>query len=149
MPPSVFKGEPTQIPFNGGPPTQIWSGTQAAAGTPVLCVNQDTANTVYIGYQTNIAIGGANAVPLAPQSSIPLDGSRSIYAIAQQGTANLLVIPGASSFFQRLSSLTIPIGATSGERIVINGATGTITGFDSFNNVTFIISPTAILMYAP
>ena len=147
-PSQAFKGEPVQIPFNGGPPTPVWTGYGSSGGVPVLCINQDTANTVYLGYQNNITIGGGNTVPLGPGSSVPLDGSRTIYAIAQAGTANLLVIPGASSFFQRITSLTIPTGATSGARIVINGLTGTITGFASNGEIAFVISPTAILMYS-
>lgn len=39
-------------------------------------------------------------------------------------------------------TLTIPTGATSGQRIVIDGTTGTITGYDSTDTVTFTITPT-------
>ena len=137
-----------QLPFNGQPATAVWTGYSGGRGLPVLCINQDSANTVYLGYQPNIAVGGGNTIPLAPNSSIPLDGSRTIYAIAVSGTKALLVIPGASSFFQRLTSITIPTGATSGARIVIDGVAGTITAFDSTGEVSFIITPTAILMYA-
>lgn len=114
---------------------------------PVLCINQDMSNPVYLGYQNNIQIGGGNTIPLSPQSSIPLDGSRTIYAIALAGTQPLLVIPGASSFFQRLSSLTIPTGATSGERIVINGTTGSILGFNAAGEEDFAITPVGFFFY--
>jgi len=137
-----------QLPFNGQPATAVWTGYAGGRGLPVLCINQDSSNTVYLGYQANIAIGGGNTIPLAPVSSIPLDGSRTIYAIAAAGTKSLLVIPGASSFFQRLTSITIPTGATSGARIVIDGVAGTITAYDSTGEVSFLITPTAILMYA-
>jgi hypothetical protein len=144
----AFQGEPVQIPFQGQPPTQIWSG-QGSQGTPILCINQDTVNAVSLGYQNNIALNGANTIPLAPQSSVTLDGSRTIYAIAASGTANLLVIPGASNFFQRLTSLTLPVGATSGERIVLNGLTATITGYGPSGNPAYVITPIGLYFYLP
>lgn len=140
-----FPGEPNQVSFQGKA-VQIWAGT-GKAGTPVLLLNQDQANTVTVNYRPNVIIGDSNAVPIGPQSSFTMDGGRTIYAIAPSGTAPLLVIPGGGSFFQRITSITIPTGATSGQRIVINGLTGTITGFDAGNNVTFILSPAGLEVF--
>jgi hypothetical protein len=144
----AFKGEPVQMNVGGAiSPVQIWAGSQGFQGVPILCINQDMTNAVSIGYQSNIGIGGANTVQLGPQSAMPLDGSRTIYAIAPPNTAPLQVIPGASNFFQRLTSLTLPVGATSGPRIVLNGLDATITGYNSAGNPTYIIDPNGIFFY--
>lgn len=143
-PGGTFKGEPNLVPF-GGQAIQVWSGT--GQSVQILFFNQDQVNTVSLSYQNNVGIGAQNAVPLGPQSSVSMDGSRTIYANAPVGTTPMLVLPGGGSFFQRFTSITIPTGATSGPRIVINGLTGTITGYGADGTVSFIITPTAILMY--
>lgn len=143
-PGGTFKGEPNIVPF-GGQAIQVWSGT--GQSVQILFFNQDQVNAVSLSYQNNVEIGAANAVPLGPQSSVSMDGSRTIYANAPQGTTPMLVLPGGGSFFQRSTSITIPTGATSGTRIVIDGLTGTITGYDADNSITFLITPTVILMY--
>jgi hypothetical protein len=136
-------GEPTQVPFTGSP-IQIWSGTGEAIN--ILMFNQDQNNTVTVNYRNDVQVGASNAVPIGPQSSVTMDGSRTLYANAPNGTAAMIVIPGGGNFFQRLVSLTIPTGATTGARVVINGATGTITGYNAANQVTFVLSPTGLIV---
>jgi hypothetical protein len=143
-PGSTFKGEPNIVPFSGQA-IQVWSGT--GRDVQVLFFNQDQVNTVSLSYQNNVDIGASNAAPLGPQSSISMNGARTIYANALKGTAAMLVLPGGGSFFQRITKITIPTGATTGARIVIDGTTGTITGYDVNGEISFIISPTVILMY--
>lgn len=45
------------------------------------------------------------------------------------------------------ASLTIPYGATTGARIVINGTTATITAYNSSNQVVYILSPAGLFLY--
>lgn len=140
-----FKGEPSRVAMSGGP-VQVWAGVPGQS-VPVLFFNKDLSNPIYLGYTLNTTIGAPNTVELDPQSSTSMDGSRTIYASGVMGAGPLQVVPGGSNFFQVLSSLTIPFGATSGERIVINGATGTITGYGPTDRVTFVIAPNGIFMY--
>lgn len=136
-----FKGEPAQIAFSGQA-VPVWQGSQGQS-VPVLLFNQDQSNPVAVGYQNNLAVTAPNAVPLGPQSSVTMDGSRTIYANAPKGTLPLVVIPGGSSFFQRLVKLTLPTGATTGQRIVLNGLTGVIEVFNAANQLIASISPIA------
>jgi hypothetical protein len=136
-------GEPTQVPFTGSP-IQVWSGTGEAID--ILMFNQDQNNTVTVNYRNDVQVGASNAVPIGPQSSVTMDGSRTLYANAPNGTAAMIVIPGGGNFFQRLVSLTIPTGATTGARVVINGATGTITGYNAANQVVYVLSPTSFIV---
>lgn len=143
-PGSTFSGEPGVVPFSGQA-VQVWSGTRD--NTPILFSNQDQSNTVYLSYQNNVAVGDTNAVPLGPQSTVTMNGSRSIYAVAASGTKSMIVLPGGGSFFQRLLSLTLPTGATSGERITLNGSTGTITGYAADGSMTFNLAPFGFFFY--
>lgn len=141
----TFKGEPTRVAM-GNIPVQVWAGTPGQS-VSVLFINKDTVNPIYLGYNNSIGIGGQNTVELDPQSSANMDGSRTIYAIGVVGAGPLQAIPGGSNFFQQFSSLTIPLGATTGERIVLNGLTGTITGFGPTNRVTYVLSPVGFFFY--
>jgi hypothetical protein len=44
--------------------------------------------------------------------------------------------------------LVIPYGATSGERIVINGSTGSITGYGTDNRIKFVLTGVGLFFYA-
>jgi hypothetical protein len=134
-----FPGEPNQVPFRGEA-AQVWSGT-GTGGTPILLYNQDSANVVTANYRPNVQVGDSNAVPIPPMSSVSMDGGRTIYANAPAGTQPLLVIPGGGSFFQPVTSLTVPTGATSGARITLNGLLGLIEDFDSANALIGSIAP--------
>ena len=142
----AFKGEPMRVSMSGAP-VQVWAGTPNQPGISILFFNKDTVNPVYLGYNNAIAVQGANTVELDPQSSANMDGTRTIYATGIAGAGPLQVIPGGSNFFQQFNSLTIPLGATSGARIVLNGLTGTITAYTENNRAAFILSPNGIFMY--
>jgi hypothetical protein len=43
--------------------------------------------------------------------------------------------------------LVIPFGATSGQRIVLNGSTGTITGYRSNNRIAYVINGNGLFFY--
>lgn len=124
----------------------VWMGSPGLS-VSILFLNKDGTNPIYLGYSSSLQIGAGNTIELDPQSSTNMDGSRTIYAVGVLGAGPLQVIPGGSNFFQQFSSLTIPLGATSGTRIVINGLTGTITGYNALNKVTFIIAPNGIFFY--
>lgn len=130
----------------GGVPVQVWAGTPQQS-VSILFFNKDTVNPIYLGYNNAIEVGGSNTVELDPQSSTNMDGSRTIYANGIAGAGPLQIIPGGSNFFQQFSSLTIPLGATSGTRIVLNGLTGTITAYNANNRVSYIIAPNGIFFY--
>lgn len=141
----AFKGEPSRVQM-GGVPVQVWAGTPQQS-VSILFFNKDTVNPIYLGYNNAIEVGGSNTVELDPQSSTNMDGSRTIYANGIAGAGPLQIIPGGSNFFQQFSSLTIPLGATSGTRIVLNGLTGTITAYNANNRVSYIIAPNGIFFY--
>jgi hypothetical protein len=125
-----------------------------AAGDGNTLIANNGPNTVWIGDTNAIQpADGSGVVALSPNSTYAVDGKSAMYAIVAVGLpSNIATIAGGLNFFQPVSSITIPTGATSGERIVLNGATGTITGYDSSstgdtNGITFVIAPNGIFMY--
>jgi hypothetical protein len=75
---------------------QVWSGFGQSVS--ILFFNRDVTNPVYLSYRPNVYIGATNAVILNPQSSVTMDGSRTIYAIGVNGAGPLQAIPGGSSY---------------------------------------------------
>lgn len=120
---------------------------------PTLIINLDQNNTVFLHNGVSFTtVDQSGIFPLAPNQSLVIDPSTSeglsVYAITVSGqTANLGVVPGGTHFFQPTSKLTIPTGATTGERIEIDGTNGTITMFDNSNNITGQWSATSQSIY--
>jgi hypothetical protein len=124
-----------------------------AGDGPTLIANAGP-NTVWIGdYNTIQYTDGSGVVPLTPNSTYAASGQADVYATAAPGLpSTVYTIAGGLNFFQPVTSITLPTGATSGERIVLNGLTGTITGYNSTSEgptsgVAFIISPAGMFFY--
>lgn len=124
--PTGFKGEPTVLSMSGNA-TQVWSGYQLSV--PILFFNQDPTNIVYLSYQNNVAIGATNAVALNPQTSVTMDGSRTIYAVGAKGAGPLQIIPGATSYQGVGPTVTPLVGGSAG-----NG--GSVSGAPAIANIT-------------
>lgn len=109
---------------------------------PTLIINLDSANTIYLHNGDSFTTTDQSGVfPLAPNQGMVIDPSSapglSLYALTVPGApANLGIVPGGVHFFLPTSKLTIPTGATTGERIVIDGTNGTITMYNASNQVT-------------
>lgn len=68
---------------------------------PTLLSNSDPINTFYLSDDYGVVAGGANSIALSPGSWVAVDGETTLYAVTQQGqTAQVLVIPGGTGFFQ-------------------------------------------------
>lgn len=95
---------PSQVTLRTGA-VIIWGGSIISGGDggSVLLINPDSANTMYIGGGSNIAIGAPNTIPLGPGQSIQIDGSNTIYACAPAGTSPIVIIPGGAAFFLGLT----------------------------------------------
>lgn len=102
---------------------------------PVLIVNQDAANTIYVSYRNQSKVGDPNTVPLQPGQSVIMDGARTLYVIGPTGTANAVIIPGGTNFFQPTN-----LSAIGGAKVFVQSATPTGTiplnsvWFDTANN---------------
>jgi hypothetical protein len=96
---------PNQVPFGmGGTAVQAWPGVAGASS--VLFFNQDIANTVWLGYDSDLQLNATNGWPLAPLTSVNMDGRRTIYAVANPGTSNMLVMPGGTNPTLSVTALT-------------------------------------------
>jgi hypothetical protein len=79
----------------------------------VMFLNTDLNNYAYVGYTPNLVVG-VNTIPIAPNASINLPASRTVYAIwsTAVGVNPLVVIPGGANYFlgltQALGNLAIP-----------------------------------------
>lgn len=114
-------------------------------GSACLILNNDQNNTIWIGDTNTIKASDPNGViPLPANSSVVVDGSTATYGICASGQSALaLVVPGGINFFLPVVSLTLPFGKTTGRRIVLNGANGTIEVFNAANQLVGSISPIA------
>lgn len=111
-------------------------------GGNCLIVNTDQNNTVYLGDDSGIQAADPNrTTPLGPNASVVVDGSTDTYAICSSGqTVALDVIPGGINFFLPVRSLTIPVGATTGARITLDGNRGAIFIYNSLGALAASIS---------
>jgi hypothetical protein len=116
--------------------------------TPHL-VQNGGSNNLYIGDNNAINWEDATILIIPPNGSFASDGSQAVYATAAPNLPTVAnVLAGGTSFFQPVSSITIPTGATTGERIVINGTTGEVTIYNSSNNIERVISPVGDFFYS-
>lgn len=117
----------------------------SAGDGPTLIANVDQVNTIYIGDNYAIlATDPTQVSPLGPQATLVVNGEKDVYGICLSGqTAACDVITGGISFFLRLISLVLPLGATTGARIVLDGTKGAIFLFNSSNQLIGSWSPTA------
>lgn len=129
-----------QVPFGDSQFKQVWAGTPNDAGGTILLWNQDLNNTVYVGFRNSIAIAGLNTIPIPPNGMVTLGTDRTIYAIAAQGTANLVSIPGGGSFFRGLTQangqLVLPSITSPNFVTGVSGWTIRKDGSAEFNNLT-------------
>lgn len=93
--PTVPLGDFTTVPVSYGIPQMVWVGQP---GTTVTFANQDLNNAITIARRPNFAIGSGSAMPIRPLGSITVDGSKTIWGLAPQGTANLVVMPGGGDW---------------------------------------------------
>jgi hypothetical protein len=85
---------PTRISFvDGVTPIQAWPGS-GKTGFSILLNNVDQSNSVFAGYDNNIAVGGTNTLEIPALTSVNMDGARTIYVVAPAGTEDLEVTPG-------------------------------------------------------
>lgn len=137
----------TQMLVSSGPvATQVVSEGDGET----LVINAGPA-TVFFGDDNAIkSTDGVGIVPITPNSYFGVTGDHDLFACVAAGdSATLSVISGGLNFFLPLTSLTIPYGAGTGQRIVINppGFPGGIVGYNALNAVEFIISPNGYLLY--
>src|SRR6266851_6720220 len=140
-----------QVPFGNNQYQQVWAGIPGDAGK-ILLWNQDLNNNVYVGFRTSIAIGGLNTIPIPPNGMVTLGTDRTIYAIAPQGTANLISVPGGGSFFRGLTQangqLVLPAIQSPNFLTGVSGWVIRKDGSAEFNNIVIrngqIVSGTAL-----
>jgi hypothetical protein len=128
----TFKGEPTVVPMSGNA-FQVWSGYQLSV--PILFYNRDLTNNIYLSYQPTVYQNAPNAVILNPQSSVTMDGSRTIYAIGPNNAGPLQIIPGGTNY------------QTSNPPVSLLATLGNVTAVSSGNPVA-LMSMVPILEYA-
>src|SRR5579859_182990 len=105
----AFPGNPSSRAV-GASATPVWSGT--AGSLPVLLINTDPSNDVFAGYSSTIAIGGTDTTDIPPLGSVSMDGSKTIYAVAANGTNPLQVVPGGSNWSQSPAAVASQIIAS-------------------------------------
>lgn len=89
---------------------------------PITILNTDSSVTVWIGNVSNITVAGSNVMPLTPGSSIVMDGTVSVYAIASQ-TAVIAVSPGSNSLSPGSVVIDGPVTATIDGPVEISSIT--------------------------
>jgi hypothetical protein len=106
-------------------------GAQAGTATPMLVVNLDTANTVWVGNTSLVSPGGTQAIPLGPQCSLAFDGSSALYAVCEPGTSlQIGMIPGGTSYF-----LPASLSSIGGAKVYVQG--GAPAGNIPVNSIWF------------
>jgi hypothetical protein len=116
---------------------------EAGSGACLL-LNSDQNNTIFLGTDNTIqANDSERVVPLPPSGSVVVDGKfDDTYATCLANKpAVLYIIPGGVNFFLPVVSLTIPFGATTGERIVLDGVHGVILLYNSANQLVASYAP--------
>lgn len=140
---------------------QVWSGIPNSDDV-VLFMNSDLNATVYLGYVTNL-VPNVNAIPVAPNASLQLPASRTVYAIwtTTTGVNPLVVIPGGNAYFlgltQALGALAIPSIHSPNYVTGVSGWTIKQDGSAEFNNLTirgtflgnnFILNSSGLFFYS-
>jgi hypothetical protein len=113
-----------QIPLGVTATGPAYSGYPNA--DPVTFYNQDTANTVYLATVNTITVGAGNSIPLPPGASVTLPGTVTRYAVAQAGTAPLVIIPGGASFSSSTDITTTGSVTVTGGTVAVSGVGGTV-----------------------
>lgn len=127
--------------------TQLY-GTQGSRSTPLLFVNLDSSNTVYLSNQSTVMAGGTNALPLAPGASVSFNGSTSVWAVTAGPTIQVAVLPGGTQYFlpASLSNLggikvfiqdTEPTGQIPVNSIWLQTADGIVIGFQTYDGTNW------------
>jgi hypothetical protein len=126
--------QPQQFPVGSPGPQNSPAWMANPDETAVTFINNDVANTVYLGNVNTITVGGGNTISLLAGSSITLPGTKTWYTTAIPGTATLTVAPGSiqyspfsTGFAQELvlgtaiaPGTVISVGAVSGPINVAN-----------------------------
>jgi hypothetical protein len=122
-------------------PNPVATLVVSSGDSETLIVNTGPA-TAFFGDTNAIRSSDGNGiVAVSPNSYFAVTGENDLFACVAPGTiANLNVISGGLNFFLPVTSLTIPFGATTGTRIVLDGTTGNIEIFDSTNALVGVLS---------
>jgi hypothetical protein len=71
----------------------------SAGDDPTLIVNNDIANTFYLGYDTGVNPSRPNVIAVPPQGSFTADGTQDLFAICLAGqTAAVQTLPAGSNW---------------------------------------------------
>jgi hypothetical protein len=106
-----------------------------------LIVNTGPSNAFFGDTNAIRSSDGNGIISVSPNSYFAVTGENDLFACVAPGTtANLNVLSGGLNFFLPVTSLTIPFGATTGTRIVLDGTTGNIEIFDATNALVGVLS---------
>lgn len=106
-------------------------GAKGNETTPLLVVNLDQTNTVWVGNTSLVTASGSLGVPLQPQTSMSFDGSSTLYAVANAGVQlQVALIPGGTSYF-----LPASLSNLGGSKVFVQS--GTPTGNIPLNSIWF------------
>jgi hypothetical protein len=119
-------GDFTSETLNPKIPVPIWSGQN---GVMLTLANQDLVNSVTIARRNNFVIGGSNAASIPPLGSITIDGSRTVWALAPTGTADLLIFPGGGNWAPSPAQVAAQI-----QLLGLATASNQVAGTNAINN---------------
>jgi hypothetical protein len=80
-------------------PGTLVFGAQGSSAGLIQVVNLDSANTVTLGNNSNVQVGGAQTFALGPGASMSFDSSVALYGITPTGiSVNVGVVPGGGNY---------------------------------------------------
>lgn len=112
----------------GTTPAVIYGAPGSSQGITVL--NLDTDHTVWLGYSASIAAStGGGGIPVEPLASMQLDGTASVYAVAEQ-QLEVGIGPGVTNYSPGQLAISGPVTADITGPVTVEGSVG-ITGTPS------------------
>lgn len=105
-------------------------GGQGSNAVPMLLVNLDPVNAVWIGNSSNVIYGQSPGVPLIAGASMAINGAISWYGVANGTPVEVAIIPNGTSYFLPASLTNI-----GGSKVYVQ--TGTPTGTIPLNSIWF------------
>jgi hypothetical protein len=101
-------------------------GGQGSQSSPIQLINQDTINTVYVAYASNLSIGQPGVYPIGPLASMAFDGTVSVWGITAGPTVAVGVIPGGSNYSPGSLAITGPVTAAISGPVTVSSITAPV-----------------------
>lgn len=115
-------------------------GSQASASTPMLLINTDSTNTVWVGSDPTIYVSAPNAIPLGPGTSLAFGGQVTAYGVTNGPVVVVAVVPQGTQYF-----LPASLNNLGGSKVYVQA--GQPTGNIPVNSIWFDTANDSLLTW--